>query len=280
MTLLAVIAALVLERILGHLEDLRDPAWFVRYVTWLRGRLGDAADGALGVVLALAVPVAALALLQLALGSVLWGVPGLLLAVAVLLWSLGPRDLDAEAERFLDAWERGDDLEARRFLERLGAAAPEEERALWPALAARAVTGEANGRIFGVLFWFTLLGPVGALLYRLARTLAEAARGWGGGFHEAAETLVEILDWIPLRLTMVGYALAGDFEETFHAWRTRQAEGVPADSALLAEAGAASLELDPDEGPGAVRAALGLVWRTVLIWVTLVAVLTLAGVAA
>ncbi len=280
MTLLAVIAALVLERFLGHLEELREPRWFEGYAAWWRARLAGALwDGPAGVLAVLAPPVAAVALAQLLLGGLLWGLGGLALGVLALLYCLGPRDLDAEAERFAGAWEAGDAEAARRALARLAGQAPEggpDES--WPVLAARGVAAAALGRVFGVLFWFAVLGPVGAVLYRCARLLAEAARGWGGGLHEAAVTLVEILDWIPARLTLVGYALAGHFESTIHAWRLHREGG--GDEALLAEAGAAALDLEAGDGAEAVRAALGLVWRTVVIWVTLVAVLTLAGLAA
>lgn len=281
MTLLAVIAALVLERLLAHLEHLREPRWFDAYLRWWRARLGGGLwDGPAGVLAVLAPPVAALALAQLALGGLLWGLGGLALGVVALLYCLGPRDLDAEARRFAAAWEAGETERARAALETLAGRAPEEPPERWPAAAARAVTAAAVTRVFGVLFWFALLGPAGALLYRLAVLLAEAAREWGGGMHEAAVTLREILDWVPVRLTLAGYALAGDFEETVHAWRERRGEGVAGDLALLGEAGAAALDLEPEEGAEAVEAALGLVWRTVIVWVTLIAVLTLAGLAA
>lgn len=288
MTLIAILVTLVIERFLGHLEDLREPRWFLRYQAWLSERLGGAAmwDGAGGVVAVLGPVIAAVAVAQGALGSVLLGLPGLVFAVLVLLYCLGPRNLDAQAEGFLEAMERDDEAAAGRLLGELLGEKPPEEKARWPGLAAEAVLSQANERVFGVLFWFALLGPVGAVLYRLAAILRRAdAAGenearTSGGFGEAAVRLYRILNWLPARAVVMGYALAGSFEDTVHAWREhhRGTAGDDDPEALLVLAGRAAIRLDEDVADDEqVRQALGLVWRTLVIWVTVIALLTLAG---
>lgn len=63
--------------------------------------------------------------------------------------------------------------------------------------------------LFSVIFWFLLLGPAGALLYRLVSYLSKAdaqdAMGW------RAEILLEWLDWIPSRMIALGFAFFGHF---------------------------------------------------------------------
>jgi len=150
-------------------------------------------------------------------------------------------------------------------------------------------------RTFGVLFWFVLLGPVGAALFRGAQLLQirhRAYDGDGAGFAIAARNLHHILGWLPARLLAMTYALSGSFEDAMHRWRevSQEDAGLYADSntAALVSSGCGALRLDdylidqdetaqPPAHLAMVKAALALMWRAVVIWVVLAALLTLAG---
>ena len=135
--------------------------------------------GRWGIALALLPPLLAVGLFQLALArtaAAAWS--GSLFGIVVLFYAWGPRDLDLDVEAIVDAR----DAAARRAaVARLW---PEGETpaTLDGAALVEAVFRNALQRWFGVLFWFLLLGPVGALLYRLAalsarrRDRAHAAR--------------------------------------------------------------------------------------------------------
>ncbi|MCS7102000.1 MAG: regulatory signaling modulator protein AmpE, partial [Burkholderiaceae bacterium] len=80
--------------------------------------------------------------------------------------------------------------------------------------------------VFGVLFWFVLLpGPAGAIAYRLSDYLARAwnrPRGDGlpaDAFGRFAREAFAWIDWLPARLTALGFAIVGDFEGTIDCWR-------------------------------------------------------------
>src|SRR5690606_13938280 len=172
-TLLAVVIALVL----GHLAQdaataVRSHAWFRRWLRWLDARLADARPwrGAFGIVLALLPVLALLGLLQLLLSGHWLGLPSLLLGIVVLFHAWGPRNLEHDVEAVLDA-STGD--ERRDAAARLWPPLRREQaRVDSPALVG-AVFGCALRRWFAVLLWFLLLGPVGALGYRLLAILAE-----------------------------------------------------------------------------------------------------------
>ena len=96
----------------------------------------------------------------------------------------------------------------------------------------------------------------------------------------------ELVDWIPARATALGFAFVGSFEEAVDSWRQHEAAH-PSDSdgvVLAATAGAVNVKLfGPDHtGPGLtpqlahLRAIVGLVWRTVVMWMVFLALLTLA----
>src|SRR6185295_19967800 len=74
-------------------------------------------------------------------------------------------------------------------------------------------------QVFATLFWFTVLpGPTGAVLYRATALLAAEWRDPPGGdttpiaqardvFGRPARALLFLLDWIPVRLTALSFAI-------------------------------------------------------------------------
>lgn len=286
MTLIAILVSLVLERLLDQVQDLRRYERYQDYVEWMRQRLrGDPWEGRLGVLALLAPVVLATLLLQAGLDDALFGLLGLLFAVAVLLFCLGPRDLGHELNAYRDAYGSDNREHATRLARALLGHEPPADPDEQAHAVTRAVLVQANVRIFGVLFWFALLGPVGAVLYRATTELRLHTQQDSDEFAWAARQLGEILDWIPARLTALGYALSGDFEAAVVRWReaVAGAERWSAPAAqVLAAAGGGALDLEPESQDSVawdrtLQSAMGLVWRTLILWVFVIALLTLAG---
>ena len=118
-----------------------------------------------------------------------------------------------------------------------------------------------------------------------------------------------LIDWLPARLTALSFAVVGSFEEAIEGWRFH-AQRFPNDNdgvVLAATAGAINVRLggealkarseptavqqglemdaelgDSDSTPGVapevghLRSVVGLVWRSVVVWMLLLALLTLA----
>lgn len=296
MTLLAIIIGLFLERFLGHLQDLRQFTWFERFVDSVRTnfRVGGEWNGAAGVLLAVFPPVLAVAAAQTLLSDVLFGFLGFVFAVLVLVYALGPRDLDADAETYINALEAADEENARRRAAAILESEPPAEATERTRLVADALFVKANEAVFAALFWFAVLGPAGAALYRLAWVLkkkAGAGVAESSDFAAAAQQLHGIVAWLPARLLAIGYALAGSFEEAIHAWRGYHDKWSnrfgDSNVGVLVCVGNGALHRDverdasaedrADAGVDLIRAVLGLIWRTLVLWVTVIALLTLAG---
>jgi len=290
---------LALERGLTHLFHLREPRWLDGYFDRVARVVAGSPRGlaAVGAVLALALPVLPVAIADRALGAHLFGLPQLALAVLVLLLSFGPRDLRDEVDDYVDALGRGDrdaaDRRAKELLEGDAAGRGSGQR----EAVEEAIFVQANNRIFGVIFWFMLLGPAGAWLFRVGdlmrrRAAFEAARHGGvpqstGG---APALLHGLLAWIPARLAAMSYALAGGFEDAIGNWRIavdRASKGLlDRTEDLLARVGKGSLQpslvgvapevLDAATAHGAWR----IVARSAWIWLAVIALLVLAGEAA
>ncbi len=162
------------------------------------------------------------------------------------------------------------------------------------------------------------LGPVGAVVYRVAeftsrfwaesRTPHQDGQIFSDSLTQATAQAWHAADWLPARATALGFAIVGSFEDAMDGWRnhsqkfpndndgvilaaTAGAIHIQLGGAALKHAAALDAELDSaDEAagsgstPGRVpelghfAQVVGLVWRTVVMWLVLVALLTLANV--
>jgi len=198
----------------------------------------------------------------------------------------------------------------------------------------------AHRHVFGPLFWYVLLpGAIGPVVYRAARFLADH---WARGGHPPpaaaadpaapapgapavatpghepfgwfARQAFHWLDWLPVRLGALGFAIVGNFEDAVYCWRAAAANPGPDSQRrilLLTGGGALGVRLaDPrteaemrgaDASPegdapgpaagaaggfewtaaepdaGSLRSAVGLVWRSVVLWIVLFGMLTIAN---
>lgn len=166
----------------------------------------------------------------------------------------------------------------------------------------------SHRHVFAPLFCYMLFpGVLGPVLYRLAELLArrwsthvahgEARVSEPYGF--AAAWIYRLLDWVLVRITAAGFAIVGNFEDAVYCWRGAAAAGTANEQrALLLAAGGGALGLriaEPAlearwvsgeqgfEWQGAtpdaagLRSAVGLVWRSVILWAGLFALVSLAA---
>jgi membrane protein required for beta-lactamase induction len=214
--------------------------------------------------------------------------------VVVLLFSLGPRDLKEEVEDYCAAVGSGALEDTRRLARELVEVGLPEAPDAQPREVERAIYVQANNRVFGVIFWFVLLGPTGAWLFRVMDLMRHRAAQHDAGPALdstpliACQALHGVLAWLPARLVAASYALAGSFEAAVSAWRSgreQRPEGFfQATEELLARVGQGARNRageDPGSEPrdaAVARAAIGLVTRALwLIWYPVIGLLTLTN---
>lgn len=302
MAFFSVLAAVILE----HLRPLRQPLphyrHYSRFTQWLERRFnaGEYSHGAIAWTLAVLPPLVAVWLVFIALDGIspflgwVWNVAVLYLTLGFKYYSddaeqiarlLRAGDLDGARAR-LDAWRGGD---ASHF------SADEVAR-----VAIEQVTAASHRQMFGVLFWFVLLvplGPAGAVLFRAASILARRWTAAQGRFGAYAQRAFHVINWLPARLTALTYAIAGNFEDATYCWRTQAAawpepeEGV----VLAAGAGAMGVRLGqglnvggdtvwrPELGTGQaadadyIDSAVSMIWRGLVIWLAAGLLIVIAG---
>jgi membrane protein required for beta-lactamase induction len=300
MTLIALLLGLILERTLTRLLHLREPRWFDGYLDWALARFRNLRGGQalfLTILLVL-LPVLPVALVAWAFHDVLLGIVFIGFSAVVLVFSLGPRDLKDEVDDYVEALERGDREAAARVAREIMEHDAGQRTGVGPDTLEEAIFVQTNNRLFGVVFWFMLLGPAGAWLFRVSDLMRRRAvfeyRGRSEtseqvpDFVESLNSIYGVLAWAPARLLSLGYALAGSFEQALSEWR-RQMQNASArffdtNDHLLASVGVGALggagEADvlvalPDVTR--VRACMRLVGRALLIWLVFISALVLIG---
>ena len=304
MTFISLVAALLLEQWRPLRSGNRLYGVFARYVNTIAQNFnaGQYRHGVISWLLAV-VPVALATLIVYWLLHRASGVLALAWNIAVLYLALGFRQFSHFYTDVATAL-RGNDLARAR-----------EVLSLWRGESANELTsGEAarvaielglmrsHRHVFGVMAWFVLLGPAGAIAYRLAALLNDR---WGAArdaetaaFGAFAARAFEVIDWLPVRLTALGFAVVGDFTGAVECWRGQakswrvRGQGI----VLAAAAGALGVKLggvlhqhggieyrpqlgEPDAEEVDVdymQAAVGLIWRALVLWMFLILLGTIA----
>jgi adenosylcobinamide-phosphate synthase len=226
--------------------------------------------------------------------------------VAVLYVTLGFRQFSHHFTAIRQALEAGDESQALTELARWRGVAPEplaRQELLRQVIEHSAL--EAHRHVFGVLLAYSVfavlgLGPAGAVLYRMGESLA---RRWQPRLEDAPSEAAQKaaaqawlwIDHAPARATALAFAVVGNFEESIAAWRSDAARfGNPNDGIVLAAtAGAINVRLggqgmgeNPAQSagwaelrepqPAHLASLVGLVWRSVVLWLLLLLLTTMA----
>lgn len=291
MTLIGILFALLIERVLSHARQWREQAAYSRYVAWLGEQSWArwAWETSWGLLLLVVTPVLLVALLQAGLDGGVLELLAFVFSVIVLILCLGPRDLGEEVHAYIRAVQNGDKKEMAEIAADLGTVPPATKKPDSRSLVT-AVMIQGHERLLAVLFWFYLLGPVGAVLYRLAANLPRhlESRDCSTELHEVSRRLHGLLAWLPARAVCGLYMLAGSTDDALANWKSSndepQEDWAEQTWHLLATVGCGALMVNGAKGPEdevqvekRLTAALGLVRRSLLLALGVLAAFTLGG---
>lgn len=291
-TVIAVIVALALGHLIPvQVAALRSFDWFGRWLAWI-GRLPQTYDlwqTSCGLWLALAPLLFGVMLLQWWLDGVWHGLFSLLFGVGVVSWTWGPRDLDRDVEAVIDANDASARHLAVKKLQAAGGSLYEDIPSLVEAVVLNALR-----RWLALLFWFLLLGPFGAVLYRLTALAVESHLSvyLSPANRRGASRFLSMMEWPVAQLMALSMALVGNFDTVFRAWREAGGNRFNFGLAFLGDVARASVrgevrgELDDYDNSGLVsvwrhlpelRDAMNLVWRVLLLWIALLILLVIVS---
>lgn len=302
MKFLALVVALLIEQVRPLRRSNSIYRLFDTCAARLRHQLdsGLYAHGALAWAVAVLLPTAAVFGMSVLLHAVS---PALewLWSVAVLYVTMGVRRFSRDFTGILHALQESRLDEARALLARWQERPADSYGADEVArVSIERGLADAHRHVFGTVALFAVLGPAGAVLYRLSALLAAK---WpprsgpeAGEFGAFASTIFLWLDWLPARLTGASFAIVGNFEDAVYCWRTqaRTWEVQPEGVVLASGAGALGVRLGdplteadgmrfrPELGAGEpadpdfMQGTIGLVWRALLMWLAVLFIITIA----
>lgn len=279
MTFLALVIGLLILRVHGPVRVLQNDAWFLMWIqrmeraAWLRH------DG-VRTLLVILVPVVLLALLLWVLRE--WSLLQFVIGLIVLLYSLGRGDLKTRLDDYRSAVQRGDTQAAYHELTPINRDSGATD---WLELQQELVAGlpyRLFEREFAVVFWFAILGPAGALLYRLtwlrasqwvepsAETGLRSAGAW------PVPRLLTLLEWLPARLLIPSLAIVGNFTPVMQRAVRLCLGSYPAANLLAilvqAAAGWRSKDLEAGSDRDVIAVIEALMRRALVLWILVVAV--------
>jgi len=278
MALISIILGLFLDRTFRQLHDLRDMTWFEFYAQTIQRFTGKRMPP-LQFIVILALPVFVMLGIQILLYDFLFNIPGFIFGVLIFIYCLGPACLSTDIEAYIHARTIGDEDEALHYAGTITESAASTSPDHQINDVTRAILYVANERIFATIFWFIILGPFGAILYRLISELSKQIEY--NDLAEFSEFIHAIMAWIPARMLAAGYALTGNFDGAYHAYRDRAYVSDIAQSnqeILVATGLGAMRNLEMETEIASVHAAQALVMRAVIVWIGILAVMTLGGI--
>ena len=249
---LAVVAALLLDRWLGEPQSWHPLIWFGQWVDRCR--------------LAWQLPVGVSKPLQCLHGVIAWSIAVLpwLMVLTLLLWMLpnglewivgtvllyftiGWQSLREHAIAIAEPLHEQDLPAARQAVGRIVSRDTSELNETQIAKASmESVLENGSDAIFAPIFWFVLLGPFGALLYRLSNTL-DAMWGYKTPqllhFGWCAARVDDVLNYVPARCVVLTYAVLGNVKRALYcAWHQGRGWKSPNAGPVMA-AGAGALQV-------------------------------------
>lgn len=276
MTFVAVLVVFVIVQFWGSAEFFHRDGWFRR---WLK-RTREWFPGA-GLQLAALVIVPVLVLwLVMSLLKAAFVPLYFLVSILLLLYSLGRGNYTEWLEGYRGAAHRNDSEVACDYAVRLGVDVDECND--WPKLHHGVLRRGAYlgfERWFAPIFWFAILGGVGAVFYRLT-CLASQAGGQPDEVKSLTHRLLWILEWPAARLLGVTLALAGNFVGCIHRWQetllsTEKGTAEVIESCIHGALNVNQLEVVPETiTEQEVDGVLPLLSRSLILWLCGLAILS------
>lgn len=313
MTFFSILCALLIEQLKPLRADNQIYAEIKRFAmrieSWFNA--GQASHGRLGWFLVIGGLMLPTAVIYWVLLHYNWVFAAFAWNVLIVYLTLGFRHYSHYFTTIQFALNAGDDATARTLLAewtRTDTTGMDSTEIARLAVEKSLITTHRN--VFGVFFWFLMpLGPACAVMYRVSEYLA---RAWNEPDHMRNEAFGEFaarafywIDWIPVRLTAIAFAVVGNFEDAIYAWRNfahRWADesrgiilaagggamgvrlGTPLETAArVVTPDAATVDLSDSEAdvlPGeepnvrSLQSTVGLVWRALLLWMLLLLLLS------
>lgn len=227
MNLLLVVACLFLDRQFDEFKQHRQLAWYQRAMQKSADWFGQRwFQGDYALVVLVLIPLYLFSIPLDLLSFFTFGLSDWLVSLGVLFLCLRPVDLLAVVKKYHLARQRDDRREYAASAKRLGITSNSDsvmalDRQVTDQLFIQACTG-----LVGLFFWFLLLGPLGAIGYRILAFIIDDRQITTSQSRQQAEFVMGWLLWLPTRLLCAAYALVGD-RAAFRCMQAQREQSIP-----------------------------------------------------
>lgn len=254
----------------------RNKAWFSRLLKPFNvSEMGTKGQIAmfLGIILA---PCIAIGLFVASLNGLLGSVVSIVIQVLLFLYILGRDDFSSRVTNYKACWARADYQGAyhcaQEFLSLEEQASSQSPLQLHKTVQEAMVSAWFR-RFFTFAFWFLVAGIAGPLIFLLSIWFyANTKAPW-------VKSLLHALSWAPVRLLAVTIALAGDFVKSFSTasrfvWDFDSTSQTVLHETMFKYDEQTEDEFDCSKAPEELEATNQLMQRSAIIWLCVVAALT------
>jgi membrane protein required for beta-lactamase induction len=293
MTIISILIAFTLCHFVRELHKFRRFEWVAAFTRYGNEKLAflPGWSGPGGFLILIGAPLLVVYLVNVVMFGLLGQMGSFLLSIAILVYTFGPRDLDVDVRRVIQ--EEDEEQKMRALETLLGSAVPESPDECQVS-AIDAVFNKAMKRWFGIIFWFAVLGIFGAVLYRLAVWMDGGNVELLDDQKNLVTRLRKVLEWPVAQLMTLTLAIATDFDSVFRAWKKYHDERghglfdgnndfMLCSARTIVMSGHAANDGYADQllGPMAsIKLSMDLVWRSLGVWATVLALLLLVDVIA
>ncbi|MDH3327584.1 MAG: regulatory signaling modulator protein AmpE, partial [Gammaproteobacteria bacterium] len=226
MVIITVLICLFAERFLSSLHVFRSFTWLTYYADFILKHFSSVRlhNGKIPVLFIVLPPSLIVGLIDHLLYQPFFPFE-FLFSIVILLYCFGPQTFYDRSKELCHAEDINDNACACWYGEKiLGRPLDRQEKINLPHVIAQSLFSISNDRILAPIFWFVLLGPLGAVLFRCSSQLYFITSKHNNNQQPyeriaySANYLYAILNWIPCRLSAFGFAAMGDFSHAMKAY--------------------------------------------------------------
>jgi len=285
--------------------DKFDDGWFFRF----RGRVEGWSSGLdekmpLGWLAAFAiiygVPLLSLAIILFITEDSVFGLVTMVVHILVLLVAFDRTQPGQLARDFLEKWKNSDMASSLEFLQKEFKASSlpgEDDRYAIGKYFSKQLSYRSFEKMFVMFFWYMCTGALGILFSYITYQLRDSHPEQPQQRQvDLISFLIQLLEWVPLRLLALTFSLAGNFVHCFENVResfwefnkeTNNADLLYGYAGCAISGMVLNTLTDDDEGQEAggvpdresaeIQAILGLLERSQAIWLSVLALITIVG---
>lgn len=182
---------------------------------WLSERVIETKSVALQLFITLFFPIAICMIVVSFVSDFIWPAE-FIASIIVLSYAFGRDRLTVQFEYFLSNLQGQDIQQIYRDAFHIDNSHTDDALSMHSKVCEKMVY-QALEETVAVLFWLLVFGPLGALFYRLAHIYREQ-QDIHSPQYQLVDQLIHALDWIPVRILTLIFALLGNFVAGFNTW--------------------------------------------------------------